>query len=63
MVKSSEERRDFWIMLKATAGVAPDGAGHRGDLEERPGGTWCAESPACCAWPEGGELADRPMGR
>jgi pyruvate-ferredoxin/flavodoxin oxidoreductase len=33
MVKSSEERRDFWIMLKAIAGVVPPESVTPGDLE------------------------------
>jgi pyruvate-ferredoxin/flavodoxin oxidoreductase len=35
MVKSSEERRDFWIMLKAIAGVEPEEVVDAGDLEEK----------------------------
>jgi len=35
MVKSSEERRDFWIMLKATAGVKPKAPDTAGDIEAR----------------------------
>ncbi|MEJ2530337.1 MAG: 2-oxoacid:acceptor oxidoreductase family protein [Halioglobus sp.] len=35
MVKSSEERRDFWIMLKAIAGVKPPEAVVTDDVEER----------------------------
>lgn len=33
MVRSSEERRDFWIMLKAIAGVAPTEASSQADIE------------------------------
>jgi pyruvate-ferredoxin/flavodoxin oxidoreductase len=35
MVTSSEERRDFWVMLKATAGVKPRDPGSAEDLEEK----------------------------
>jgi len=35
MVKSSEERRDFWVMLKAIAGVKPPEAVVTDDVEER----------------------------
>jgi pyruvate-ferredoxin/flavodoxin oxidoreductase len=35
MVNSSEERRDFWIMLKAIAGVKPPEAVVTDDVEER----------------------------
>jgi pyruvate-ferredoxin/flavodoxin oxidoreductase len=35
MVRSCEERRDFWIMLKATAGVAPAAPDTSGDLQEQ----------------------------
>jgi pyruvate-ferredoxin/flavodoxin oxidoreductase len=35
MVQSSEERRDFWIMLKAIAGVAPAEALPEEDLEAK----------------------------
>ena len=35
MVKSSEERRDFWIMLKAIAGVRPPEAVASEDIEAR----------------------------
>jgi pyruvate-ferredoxin/flavodoxin oxidoreductase len=35
MVKSSEERRDFWVMLKATAGVVPKDPDTGEDLQEK----------------------------
>jgi pyruvate-ferredoxin/flavodoxin oxidoreductase len=35
MVKSSEERRDFWVMLKATAGVRPEEPDTSANLEEK----------------------------
>jgi pyruvate-ferredoxin/flavodoxin oxidoreductase len=35
MVKSCEERRDFWIMLKGIAGVAPEEKVSEADLEAR----------------------------
>ena len=35
MVRSCEERRDFWIMLKATAGVAPTPPDTTADLQEQ----------------------------
>jgi pyruvate-ferredoxin/flavodoxin oxidoreductase len=35
MVKSSEERRDFWVMLKAIAGVKPKAPDTTAGLEER----------------------------
>jgi pyruvate-ferredoxin/flavodoxin oxidoreductase len=35
MVKSSEERRDFWIMLKAIAGVAPKAPDTSADVAEQ----------------------------
>ncbi|MCB1689929.1 MAG: 2-oxoacid:acceptor oxidoreductase family protein [Halioglobus sp.] len=35
MVRSSEERRDFWVMLKATAGVKPKAVDTTAEIEER----------------------------
>ncbi len=35
MVKSSEERRDFWVMLKAIAGVKPKAPDAAADLEQQ----------------------------
>jgi pyruvate-ferredoxin/flavodoxin oxidoreductase len=35
MVKSCEERRDFWVMLKAIAGVKPKAPDTAGDIEEK----------------------------
>jgi pyruvate-ferredoxin/flavodoxin oxidoreductase len=35
MVRSSEERRDFWVMLKAIAGVKPKALDFTADIEER----------------------------
>jgi pyruvate-ferredoxin/flavodoxin oxidoreductase len=35
MVQSCEERRDFWVMLKATAGVKPKAPDTSGEMEDK----------------------------